>query len=49
MDSLDQEGSLSEMGSLLVQGRLRWRDEAKFYARVGRDKSDSLSPPFLPS
>ncbi|CAN0294251.1 unnamed protein product [Ectocarpus sp. 6 AP-2014] len=33
MDSLDQEGSLSEMGSLLVQGRLRWRDEAKFYAR----------------
>ncbi|CAM9864122.1 unnamed protein product [Scytosiphon promiscuus] len=33
MDSLDYEGSLSEMGSLLAQGRLRWRDKAKFYAR----------------
>lgn len=34
MDSLDYEGSLAEMGSLLAQGRLRWRDKARFYVRV---------------
>eukprot|EP00752_Nemacystus_decipiens_P006559 g5906.t1 len=33
MDSLDYEGSLAEMGSLLAQGRLRLRDKAKFYVR----------------
>ncbi|CAM9803306.1 unnamed protein product [Pylaiella littoralis] len=33
MDSWDYEGSLAEMGSLLAQGKLRWRDEVKFYAR----------------
>eukprot|EP00904_Undaria_pinnatifida_P008048 jgi/Undpi1/4373/HiC_scaffold_17.g07732.m1 len=33
MDSLDYEGSLSEMGAMLSQGRLRWRDKAMFYAK----------------
>lgn len=40
MDSLDYEGSLAEMGSLLAQGRLLWHDKAKFYVRVsGRKKA----------
>ncbi|CAN0057462.1 unnamed protein product, partial [Choristocarpus tenellus] len=33
MDSVDREGSLVEMGQLLRQGRLRWKDKAHFYAR----------------
>lgn len=34
MDSVDHDGSLAEMGSLLAQGRLEWRDQVKYYARV---------------
>ncbi|CAM9931370.1 unnamed protein product, partial [Ascophyllum nodosum] len=33
MDSLDYEGTLVEMGSLLAQGRLDWRNKAAFFAR----------------
>ncbi|CAM9649565.1 unnamed protein product, partial [Discosporangium mesarthrocarpum] len=33
MDTVDREGSLLEMGRLLRQGRLSWRDKATFYAR----------------
>lgn len=33
MDSLDYEGSMAELGSLMTQGRLKSRDKAKFYAR----------------
>lgn len=50
MDSLDYEGSLAEMGSLLAQGRLRWRDKARFYVRVSEKiglKSNQI-PRFLP-
>lgn len=36
MDSLDHEGTLAEMGSLLKQGRLQWRDKAAFFARVSQ-------------
>lgn len=34
MESLDYEGSLAEMGSLLAQGKLNWIDKAIFYGRV---------------
>lgn len=36
MDYFDHEGSLAEMGSLLAQGRLEWKDKARFYFRVSR-------------
>ena len=40
MDSLDYEGTLVEMGSLLAQGRLDWRNKAAFFARVREKKSE---------